>query len=68
MEYIKMDDASIWRYMDFTKFVDIISTEELYFSRSDCFEDDFEGSYPEKHVAARLDTLKNESDSIPFRI
>lgn len=34
----------IWRYLDFTKFVDLLATEELYFTRVDKFDDKFEGS------------------------
>ena len=34
----------IWRYIDFTKFVDLLSTQELYFTRVDKLEDIFEGS------------------------
>jgi len=30
-----MKDVTIWRYMDFTKFVDLVSTREMFFCRSD---------------------------------
>lgn len=36
-------DAKLWRYMDFTKLVSLISTQSLYFCRSDKFKDVFEG-------------------------
>lgn len=35
--------TTIWRYMDFTKFVDFILTDKLWFSRIDNFNDDKEG-------------------------
>jgi hypothetical protein len=35
----------IWRYMDFTKFVSMLESNSLFFTRADCFEDPFEGSY-----------------------
>lgn len=35
--------AKLWRYMDFTKLVNLISTQSLYFCRSDKFKDVFEG-------------------------
>ncbi|CAI1802899.1 MULTISPECIES: hypothetical protein [Serratia] len=38
------DSASLWRYMDFTKYMNLISTQSLYFARSDCFSDIFEGA------------------------
>lgn len=37
------DDAKLWRYMDFTKLVSLLSTSTLYFPRSDQFKDVFEG-------------------------
>ena len=39
------DDASLWRYMDFTKFVSLLETQSLYFARADRLGDPFEGSY-----------------------
>ena len=43
----------IWRYLDFTKFLDLIITEELYFTRMDKFDDKFEGSNTIPTVKAR---------------
>lgn len=37
--------ASIWRYMDFTKFVSMLDNKGLYFTRIDKMEDVFEGSF-----------------------
>jgi hypothetical protein len=37
-------DASIWRYMDFAKYVALLRTKSLYFARLDKLEDPFEGS------------------------
>jgi len=39
-------DAKLWRYMDFTKFVNILNNNSLFFTRADKFRDKFEGSYP----------------------
>lgn len=51
---IKKEKAvKIWRYMDFTKFVYLLNTENLYFVRSDKFEDSFEGSTPVSNVNFR---------------
>lgn len=46
--FTQPSDTSIklWRYMDFTKFVSLISTGQLFFCRSDRFQDRYEGSFP----------------------
>lgn len=46
----------IWRYMDFTKFVALLESSELYFSRADLMGDPFEGSYPNANIKRRLAT------------
>ena len=53
--FIPPDDANvkIWRYMDFTKFVALLDTKSLWFTRADRFEDPFEGSYPKMNIIAR---------------
>lgn len=53
-----MKDATIWRYMDFTKFVDLLSTQEMFFCRSDLLGDPFEGSCPVKHHERRFDEIQ----------
>lgn len=45
--------ASIWRYMDFTKFVSLLDRQQLFFCRADKFEDRFEGAYPRGAHAQR---------------
>ena len=44
------DERKIWRYMDFIKFVDIISRKKLFFSTVDRLGDPFEGSYPKAYI------------------
>ena len=39
------EDAKIWRYMDFTKFVSLLDKGALFFARADRLGDPFEGSY-----------------------
>ena len=46
-------DEKLWRYMDFAKFVSMISTGSLWFSRPDKFDDPFEGSRPNYYVNER---------------
>lgn len=40
----------IWRYMDFTKFVALLESSSIFFSRADLFEDIFEGSLPKGNL------------------
>lgn len=53
--------ASIWRYLDFTKYVSMLDTESLYFCRADRFEDPYEGiphpSFIEEQRKAIWDAL-----------
>ena len=37
------EGIKVWRYMDFTKFVLLIDSRRLYFTRADKFDDPFEG-------------------------
>ena len=37
------DKNTLWRYMIFKKFVDILDTESLFYTRACKFEDVFEG-------------------------
>jgi len=46
-------EIKIWRYLDFAKFVDLLTSETLFFSRCDKFEDLFEGSIPIQAVYER---------------
>lgn len=39
------DQARIWRFIDFTKFVNILESSSLFFSRPDLLGDPFEGTY-----------------------
>lgn len=41
------DADTLWRYMSFEKFTNIIATESLFFSRADKYDDKFEGYIPE---------------------
>lgn len=43
-------NTKIWRYMDFTKFVSLLDRHSLFFIRSDCINDPFEGTYPLKNI------------------
>jgi len=38
------NNQKIWRYMDFSKYVDLLTTSELHFARADKFEDPYDCS------------------------
>ena len=41
------NNTTLWRYMSFEKFADILATETLFFARADQYDDKFEGYIPE---------------------
>ena len=43
-------DATLWRYVDFTKFVSMLEANALFFTRADKLNDTFEGSFPRGNV------------------
>ena len=55
------ENIKIWRYLDFTKLISLLDTRRLFFTRTDKFNDPFEGSYPRLNVEAR----KYVSEDIP---
>lgn len=46
-------DATLWRYTDFTKFVSLMDKKSLFFSRADKLGDPFEGSYSKVNLQLR---------------
>lgn len=46
-------NAKIWRYLDLSKFISLISEEALTFTRVDVLNDSFEGSYSKPSLDAR---------------
>lgn len=60
-------DQLIWRYLDFTKFVDLLNTKSLYFTRADIFEDLFEGSLTKPSVEART-AIDNQFENIANKL
>ena len=47
------DDAVLWRYMDFTKFVSILDKRALFFPAADKLGDPFEGSFSQINEVVR---------------
>lgn len=57
-------DAWLWKYMDFTQFMFLVSERRLHFTRPDDFQDRFEGALPKSSIAGRgVFTLHQKSDT-----
>lgn len=56
------DKQKIWRYMDFTKFLDILDKSELFFPSIEQLGDPFEGSYPKPNI-----TFRKENPEVFFK-
>jgi len=61
------DNNSVWRYMDFTKFVALLENSALFFSRGSVItnEDAFEGSFPENSKSPVFEMLSAEYKKNP---
>jgi hypothetical protein len=46
------NNAYIWRFIDLPKFLDMLVTGSLYFTRGDMFEDPYEGMPPDEYMEA----------------
>lgn len=64
-------NVKIWRYMEFTKLVSLLESKSLFLSRSDKFEDRYEGSWSKanlswlpKRLVPDLCTLDSDSDLV----
>ena len=40
-------DTVVWKYLDLSKFLDLLMSDKLFMSRSDKFEDQYEGTFSE---------------------
>ncbi|MDE0088741.1 MAG: DUF2971 domain-containing protein [Candidatus Poribacteria bacterium] len=52
------DEDTLWRYTNFEKFVNLLDTEALFFTRADKFEDPYEGFIPQSIIDAYKQSLK----------
>ena len=59
-------NVKIWRYLDFTKFVSLLHSGSLWFSRADKFEDPLEGSYPRMNIEARKGHPDIPKEYLPY--
>jgi hypothetical protein len=68
------DDTIVWKYLDLSKFLDMLLSKQLFMSRSDKFEDQYEGTFSEptyeeiKKIAANnpkfLDYYKSHREKV----
>jgi hypothetical protein len=56
-------NIKVWRYLDFTKYVSMLSSQNLFFSRSDLFADPYEGAT--SHANIRLRPAVYKDSKIP---
>lgn len=54
--------ATIWRYLDFTRFVALLDTQELFFAPVSAFEGHFEGSYSSANIDGRKEFWARSSE------
>jgi hypothetical protein len=53
-------NTKLWRYMDFTKYVSLLSTRSLYFARADSFDDTYEGAKGLRKAKVKWDAYYSE--------
>jgi hypothetical protein len=61
-EQPKNESTKVWRYMDLSKFLSLLETSSLYFTRSDKFIDPYEGTIP-KINSEKISTYFTEFDN-----
>jgi hypothetical protein len=57
-------DSKIWRYMDLSKFLSLLENNSLFFTRSDKFQDPYEGTLNQPQLLA----IKNEINNLKVLI
>jgi hypothetical protein len=58
------NNTRLWRYMDFTKYVSMLSTRSLFFVRLDKLRDRWEGKYPKKQWTRLIEAAKQALNEI----
>jgi len=64
----KYENAKIWRYMDFTKFVSLFEKSALFFTRADKLSDPFEGSIAKFYGKPWPEDYEDYKERIPSHI
>ena len=55
-------DATVWRYLDFTKFGAFLDTDAISFAKAEELGDPWEGSYTRANLAKQWDQATRDSD------
>jgi hypothetical protein len=65
-------DGKVWRYIDFTKYVSMLSTSSLFFVRADMLDDKFEGKLTKQSLIDRreryLEMLPKDAMGLPLAL
>jgi hypothetical protein len=68
-EHIQLPDdpnTVVWKYLDLSKFLDLLLTRQLFMSRSDKFEDQHEGTFSEPTFKEIQKLSENNPDFLKF--
>ncbi len=57
----KDDNEKVWRYLSFSKFINLLLTDSLYFCRVDLLNDSYEGTYTKTNAGSRFTTDKESN-------
>ncbi len=59
-------DTIVWKYLDLSKFLDLLLSQKLFMSRSDKFEDQYEGTFSEPTYEEIKKLSVNNPDFLNF--
>lgn len=59
-------DTIVWKYLDLSKFLDLLLYKKLFMSRSDKFEDQYEGTFSEPSFDEIKKITEHNSDFLNF--
>ncbi|MBK0371196.1 DUF2971 domain-containing protein [Flavobacterium agrisoli] len=59
-------DTVVWKYLDLSKFLDLLLSKKLFMSRSDKFEDQYEGTFSEPTFGEIKKLAENNPDFLKY--
>ena len=59
-------DTIVWKYLDLSKFLDLLLSQKLFMSRSDKFEDQYEGTFSEPTFEEIKKLSENNPDFLDY--
>jgi hypothetical protein len=59
-------DTIVWKYLDLSKFLDLLMSQKLFMSRSDKFEDQYEGTFSEPTYEEIKKIAENNPEFLQF--